>query len=510
MGLKYNKNDGQLFISAMNHNVSSANEIVSRLNDGSDHLISMVNGGSAQLSGKAYNAVGTLFTSLVKPVLSKLESATEDIKSDIQVFQSQSSTFNAFNDTIYDEEKLNHLKEIKRQQQATVVTQIGMFNNSLLGDLAKNVAESLFYEGKRLENVVEHYANEIKEIDDKLRILHEFSSSTSHLFQDSLTVFQSAMQGVKSLNQGRFDSNGNFSMPAGSDMSWYKTLINQKLDSALVSDDEAEREELLKALDVNGLADKDRDKYESSVSDILKTLQKQGWTKEGLEAYLKTLATINSNSHSAGDVFPVDSLIENAQLMKFLLDNASHLDVSKYIEKGWEWEKTNTYYFINGEPNFVLTQLGAYLPNFNVTKQASPEEMASVSKVVEDKVVAPGESQALLIADTILEESELLKITDSEVFIKALGDKTFTENTNFVYNFTSETKGYSAAKKEFDSMNLSNIKIYNQGTDKETIVGKLSNGDTVNLHTSSTKRIGEPPSIEIYDPIIEKKIKIRY
>lgn len=389
MGLKYNKNDGQLFISAMNHNVSSANEIVSRLKDGSDHLVIMINGGSAQLSGKAYNAIGTLFTSLVQPVLSKLESATEDIKNDIQVFQSQSSAFNAFNDTIYDEEKLNRLKEIKRQQQATVVTQIGMFNNSLLGDLAKNVAEELFYEGKRLENVAEHYTNEIKEIDDKLRILHEFSSSTSHLFQDSLIVFQSAMQGVKSLNQGRFDSNGNFSMPAGSDMSWYKTLTNQKLDSALVSDDEAEREELLKELDVKGLTDKDRDKYEASVSNIIKALQEQGWTKEGLEAYLKTLATINSNSHSAGDIFSIESYIENAQLMKFLLDNASHLNVSKYVVKGWEWEKTNTYYFINGKPNFVLTELGAYLPNFDVTKQASPEEMASVSKVLEDKVVTP-------------------------------------------------------------------------------------------------------------------------
>ena len=241
MGLKYNKNDGQLFISAMNHNVSSANEIVSRLKEGSEHLISMVNGGSSQLSGSAYHAVGTLFTSLVNPVLSKLESATEDIKNDIQVFQSQSSAFNVFNDTIYEEDRLNQLKEIKRQQQATVVTQIGMFNNCLLGDLAKNIAEELFYEGKRLENAAEHYENELKEIEDKLRVLHEFSSSTSHLFQDSLTVFQSAMQGVKALNQGRFDSNGNFSMPSGSDMSWYKTLTNQKLDSALVSDDEAER-----------------------------------------------------------------------------------------------------------------------------------------------------------------------------------------------------------------------------------------------------------------------------
>ena len=505
MGLKYNKNDGQLFISAMNHNVSSANEIVSRLKDGSDHLISMVNGGSAQLSGQAYNAVGTLFTSLVKPVLSKLQSATEDIKNDIQVFQSQSSAFNAFNDTIYDEEKLNHLKEIKRQQQATVVTQIGMFNNTLLGDLAKNVAEELFYEGKRLENVAEHYANEIKEIDDKLRILHEFSSSTSHLFQDSLTVFQSAMQGVKALNQGRFDSNGNFSIPSSSSMSWYKTLTNQKLDSALVSDDEAEREELLKALDVKGLTDEDRNKYESSVSDIIKTLQSQGWTKEGLEAYLKTLATINSNSHSAGDVFPIESYIENAQLMKFLLDNASHLDVSKYVEKGWEWEKTNTYYFVNGEPNFVLTQLGGYLPNFKVTKQASPEEMASVSKVQEDVVVNPAESGALLVANTVLEEEELLKMTNSEKFVEVLENKVYTNTSGSLYHFRSDIKGFEEAKKEFDSMNLANVRTYPNGT----IAGELSNGDTVNLHPG--KSVGGAPSIEIQDAVNTKiNIKIRY
>ncbi|MBK0084489.1 hypothetical protein IAE51_11365 [Lactococcus sp. S64] len=505
MGLKYNKNDGQLFISTMNHNVSSANEIVSRLKDGSDHLISMVNGGSAQLSGKAYNAVGTLFTSLVKPVLSKLESATEDIKNDIQVFQSQSSAFNAFNDTIYDEEKLNHLKEIKQQQQATVVTQIGMFNNTLLGDLAKNVAEALFYEGKRLENVAEHFANEIKEIDDKLRILHEFSSSTSHLFQDSLTVFQSAMQGVKALNQGRFDSNGKFSMPADSDMSWYKTLTNQKLDSALVSDDEAEREELLKGLDVKGLTDKDRDKYELSVSDILKTLQKQGWTKEGLEAYLKTLATINSNSHSAGDVFPIDSLIENAQLMKFLLDNAGHLDVSKYIEKGWEWEKTNTYYFINGEPNFVLTQLGGYLPSFKVSKQASPEEMASVSKVQENVVVNPAESGAVLAIEGISELSELEKITDSKEFIGVLKSKVFTNPKGSLYNFNSTVRGVEAAKKDFDSLNLLNVRTYPNGT----IVGELPNGDIVNLHPGSS--VGGAPSLEIQSSVDKSiNIKVRY
>lgn len=488
----------------MNHNVSSANEIVSRLKDGSDHLISMVNGGSAQLSGKAYNAVGTLFTSLVKPILSKLESATEDIKNDIQVFQSQSSAFNAFNDTIYDEERLNHLKEIKQQQQATVLTQIGMFNNTLLGDLTKNVTEELIYEGKRLENVAEHYANEIKEIDDKLRILHEFSSSTSHLFQDSLIVFQSAMQGVKSLNQGRFDSNGNFSMPAGSDMSWYKTLTNQKLDSALVLDDEAEREELLKGLDVNGLTDKDRDKYESSVSDILNALQKQGWTKAGLEAYLNTLATINSNSHSAGDVFSIDSYIENAQLMKFLLDNAGYLDISKYSVENFG-TKTEIYYFINGEPNYTLTQLAHYIPNFKVTKETDIKNAMKVIPVVEDKVVAPGESQALLIADTILEESELLKMTDSEPFIEALGGKTYTDGTNFIYNFKSEIKGFEEAKKEFDAMNLENVRTYPSGTE----VGDLPNGDSVNLHPG--KSVGGAPSLEIQNALRKEiKIKIRY
>lgn len=213
------------------------------------------------------------------------------------------------------------------------------------------------------------------------------------------------------------------------------------------------------------------------------------------------MATINSNSHPAGDAFPIESYIENAQLMKFLLDNASHLDVAK----GWSCEKTNTYYFINGEPNFVLTQLGAYLPNFKVTKQASAEEMASVAKVVQDKVVAPGESQALLIVDTVLEETELLKMTDSEAFLKVLGGKTYTDKTNFIYNFESSATGNKALMTDFNGMNLSNVKSYPNGR----LVGELPNGDIVNIHPST--KLDGVPTLEIQDVLNKRiKIKIRY
>ena len=49
-----------------------------------------------------------------------------------------------------------------------------------------------------------------------------------------------------------------------------------------------------------------------------------------------------------------------------------------------------------------------------------------------------------------------------------------------------------------------NIRTYSNGT----IVGDLPDGRTINIHPSTT--LGGTPSVEIYDPVIGKSIKIRY
>jgi hypothetical protein len=234
VGLKYNKNDGQLLSSALTHNLEIADQIVEDVQEGVDHLLSMIDDPFSHLSGEAYNAAGTLFKSIVKPTLEKLKEATEDIKCELRTFDYERSNFETFPDAVYDEESLNRLLEIKRQQKATVEMQMNFFNDQLLSGLAKKAIEDFVYEGQRLQSVANHYDDEIREIEGKLRILHEFASATSHLFQNSLHTFQNAMNGAKALKTGSFDSSGNFSMSSSSDLSWYKKITGKDISRDLL------------------------------------------------------------------------------------------------------------------------------------------------------------------------------------------------------------------------------------------------------------------------------------
>ncbi len=95
------------------------------------------------------------------------------------------------------------------------------------------------------------------------------------------------------------------------------------------------------------------------------------------------------------------------------------------------------------------------------------------------------------------------KETSNQTF-NILAGKTLTNQTGKVDNYVSEVKGESAARADFEAMAPTNIRTYSNGT----IVGDLPDGRTINLHPSTT--LGGTPSVEIYDPVIRKSIKIRY
>ena len=234
MGLKYNKNDGQLLTSALDHNLQVADQIISDLQEGVNRLTSYMDDPFGDLSGKAYNAANTLFKSIIQPTLSKLKSATADVKGDLNSYKYAISAFDRYNDTVYDKEEIERTLDIKRQQKALVENQIRFFNDMLVGGLAKSAVENLQFEGKQLESVLNHYEEEIKKQETKLQILEETAWQTSSLFQDSLQVFQSALQGAKALKTGRFDSHGNFSMSSSSDLSWYKKITGKDISRDLL------------------------------------------------------------------------------------------------------------------------------------------------------------------------------------------------------------------------------------------------------------------------------------
>lgn len=85
-----------------------------------------------------------------------------------------------------------------------------------------------------------------------------------------------------------------------------------------------------------------------------------------------------------------------------------------------------------------------------------------------------------------------------------LKDKNLTNQTKKVDNYVSDVKGEAAARADFESMNPVNVKTYPNGT----TVGYLSDGRTINMHPSTT--LSGTPSVEIYDPVSGRSIKIRY
>lgn len=234
MGLKYNKNDGQLLSSALTHNLEIADQIVEDVQEGVDHLLGMIGDPFGGLEGQAYHAAATLFQEIVKPTLSKLKEATQEIKRELTTFDNERHAFSRYPDPVYDMDDIVEHLEIKKQQKATVDFQMNLFNNQLANAIAKKAVEDFVYEGQRLQSVANHYEHEIEELEAKKRILEEFSSATASLFQESLHTFQNTLNGAKALKTGSFDSQGNFSMSPSSDLSWYKKITGKDISRDLL------------------------------------------------------------------------------------------------------------------------------------------------------------------------------------------------------------------------------------------------------------------------------------
>ncbi|QDK71577.1 hypothetical protein [Lactococcus protaetiae] len=235
MGLKYTKADGQALVSALDHNLSTADQIISDLQEGVERLVSCIGAPFAGLSGQAYHAADTLFRQLVVPMLNELKNATTTIKSELNTYKSAIEAFDRYSDSVYDKTYFEHLLEIKRQQKALTENQLTVFSQLLATSLSQTATENLFFEGKGLESVLNHYEKEIQELEDKIHILEDVESRTSSLFSDSLQDFRYALLGAKSLRRGSFDSKGNFTVSKNIDMAWYKKLTGKDLDESLVS-----------------------------------------------------------------------------------------------------------------------------------------------------------------------------------------------------------------------------------------------------------------------------------
>jgi hypothetical protein len=120
MGVRFSRADSENLITVLNNNVANANQIISRLSSGSDHLISSLNSG--QLQGAAYTAGKGLFEALIIPAIKKLQVAIDDIKVEITSYEYAHSVLAEYD--LLDEDALEAQLKAEKDHLRTIEGQI--------------------------------------------------------------------------------------------------------------------------------------------------------------------------------------------------------------------------------------------------------------------------------------------------------------------------------------------------------------------------------------------------
>lgn len=228
----YDSGDSSNLITALEANLSGAQQIFDHLSKGSQHLIGVIDSGT--LSGAAYTAGQTLFVAYINPMLQKLNQAIADIQGDLKSYQSADSAISAVGDYL-DSDQIQELLKLTQNMIDLVEQKIkddrDFINQFFSGGFEKvgNALAELPDLYDQLENLKEIKATRKKE----LKAMETFSSSTSSLFQDSLRAFENAMKGVDIINQSTASADGTITFPVGADMSWITKLNDEKFSSSL-------------------------------------------------------------------------------------------------------------------------------------------------------------------------------------------------------------------------------------------------------------------------------------
>lgn len=208
MGIRYSSSESSSLIEAMNSNVEIANEITDRLSSGSDHLISVLESG--KLQGAAYTAGKNLFSEIIIPSIKKLQSAIDDIQTELSSYKSADAVISGFGELDLDDLKTQ--KETREKQLAEVKTQIRENEKlrSIIDALGTGNLGNHISKNNALHELEYQLQMGIDELKDKIEKLEWFVLQVSQYFSDSLQVLSLAIQGATQLSKIIVDNNGNY------------------------------------------------------------------------------------------------------------------------------------------------------------------------------------------------------------------------------------------------------------------------------------------------------------
>lgn len=262
MGIKYSSSESSSLIEAMNSNIEIANKITDRLSSGSDHLISVLESG--KLQGAAYTAGKNLFSEIIIPSIKKLQSAIDDIQTELSSYKSADAVISGIGELDLDDLKTQ--KETREKQLAEVKSQIRENEKflSLTGALITGKLGDHISKNNALHELEYHLQMRIDELKDKIEKLEWFVLQVSQYFSDSLQVLSLAIQGATQLSKIIVDNNGNYYVD-GVDMTWFDKMKKQKIETVKYDSSKEIQKILVKLESGKELSEKEFQIFESFI-----------------------------------------------------------------------------------------------------------------------------------------------------------------------------------------------------------------------------------------------------
>lgn len=262
MGIRYSSSESSSLIEAMNSNVEIANEITDRLSSGSDYLISVLESG--KLQGAAYTAGKNLFSEIIIPSIKKLQSAIDDIQTELTSYKNADAVISGFGELDLDDLKTQ--KETREKQLAEVKTQIRENEKlrSIIDALGTGNLGNHISKNNALHELEYQLQMGIDELKDKIEKLEWFVLQVSQYFSDSLQVLSLAIQGATQLSKIIVDNNGNYYVD-GVDMTWFDKMKEQKIETLKYDSSKEIQKILVKLESGKELSEKEFQIFESFI-----------------------------------------------------------------------------------------------------------------------------------------------------------------------------------------------------------------------------------------------------
>ena len=226
MGLVYSSGDSSNLLSSLSSNLGTAKSTVNELKSGSQRLTAAVDGRT--LSGAAYNAGKGLFSELILPTINRVTASMDGIQNDLVKYEGANKEISK--EGYLNEDNLKLQIQLMKASKSALTASADTFKNLATVSPIPGLKDMLNHAQERLNRMANSMQDDIDKLQKKIKKLHDFSNQTNGLFSNSLNEMKIAMQGVLVLSGTTINSDGSYSLPSGTDKSWFNSLQDKKSD----------------------------------------------------------------------------------------------------------------------------------------------------------------------------------------------------------------------------------------------------------------------------------------